>query len=106
MLIVTTSMFLFLCGIGCLTVRSRLPPRKKPFIFMEYVRSFKDPLLAVTALSFFIFALGMFIPFTYVLLQAAAIGVPSSLIPYLVTILNAARSVPPQTVHAFQALHG
>ena len=35
--------------------------------------------------------LGMFLPFNYVLLQADAVGVSRTLIPYLLSILNAAR---------------
>jgi MFS family permease len=83
--------FLVLLAVACFTVKSRLPPRKQPFVFMEYVRGFKDAKLALTALSFFLYAVGMFIPFNYVLLQAEAVGMSPGLIPYLLAILNAAR---------------
>lgn len=84
-------MFLALLAVACATIKSRLPPRPRPFVFMDYVRGLQDVLLALTALSFFLYASGMFIPFNYILTQAEAAGMSESLIPYLLTILNAAR---------------
>lgn len=82
-------MFLFLLTIACLTVKSRLPPRPKPFILSEYLSGFKEARLAVTIIGFFFFMWGMFLPFNYVLLQAEAAGMSETLIPYLLPILNA-----------------
>lgn len=82
---------LALCGIACATVKSRLPPRKQPFNFVDYIKVLKEPLLGLTGLSMFLYALGMFLPFNYVLLQAASAGVSPTLVPYLLTILNGAR---------------
>ncbi|RMJ18761.1 hypothetical protein CDV36_001535 [Fusarium kuroshium] len=82
-------MFLFLLGISCLTVKSRLPPRPKPFVFMEYISGLREPRMAITVIGFFFFMWGMFLPFNYVLLQAEAAGMSSTLIPYLLPILNA-----------------
>ncbi|KFA66905.1 hypothetical protein S40285_02319 [Stachybotrys chlorohalonatus IBT 40285] len=83
-------LFAALLLIASLTVRSRLPPRPRPFVFMEYVDNLRDPRLAVTILGMFLFMWGMFLPFNYVLLQAEAAGMTPSLIPYLLPILNAA----------------
>ncbi|KAI5466826.1 major facilitator superfamily domain-containing protein [Mariannaea sp. PMI_226] len=82
-------LFLFLLGISCVTVKSRLPPRPRPFVLMDYVGSLKDPRMAVTTAGFFLFMWGMFLPFNYVILQAEAAGVSSTLTPYLLPILNA-----------------
>ncbi|KAM6518162.1 hypothetical protein FSOLCH5_006931 [Fusarium solani] len=82
-------MFLFLLGISCLTVKSRLPPRPKPFVFMEYINGLREPRMAITVIGFFFFMWGMFLPFNYVLLQAEAAGMSPTLIPYLLPILNA-----------------
>ncbi|KAH6891039.1 major facilitator superfamily domain-containing protein [Thelonectria olida] len=82
-------MFLFLLTIACLTVHSRLPPRPRPFVFMEYVVSLEDPRMSVTIAGFFLFMWGMFLPFNYVILQAEAAGVSQTLVPYLLPILNA-----------------
>lgn len=82
-------LFLFLLTISCLTVKSRLPPQPKPFVFKEYIAGFKEPRLTVTIIGFFFFMWGMFLPFNYVLLQAEAAGMSEKLIPYLLPILNA-----------------
>lgn len=82
-------MFLGLLTIACLTVKSRLPPRPKPFVFMEYVHSMADPTFAITSIGFFFFMWSMFLPFNFVILQARAAGVSETLTPYLLPILNA-----------------
>ncbi|KAM0552016.1 hypothetical protein ACHAPJ_008126 [Fusarium lateritium] len=82
-------MFLFLLGIACLTVKSRLPPRPKPFVFMEYINGLRELPLLITVIGYFLFMWGMFLPFNYVLLQAEAAGMSETLIPYLLPILNA-----------------
>ena len=81
--------FLALLAVTNLTVRSRLPPRPRPFVFSEYVSGFRQPAMALTVAGNFFFMLGMFLPFNYVLLQAGAAGMSPSLIPYLLPILNA-----------------
>lgn len=83
--------FLVLLVFACLTVRSRLPPRPRPFRLDEYVHSLRDVRMAVTVLALFLFMWGMFLPFNYVLLQAQAVGMSPSLIPYMLPILNAVR---------------
>ncbi|KAF5677190.1 monocarboxylate transporter [Fusarium heterosporum] len=82
-------MFLFLLGIACLTVKSRLPPRPKPFVFMEYLSGLRELPMLITVIGFFFFMWGMFLPFNYVLLQAEAAGMSENLITYLLPILNA-----------------
>ncbi|KAJ3524305.1 hypothetical protein NM208_g12110 [Fusarium decemcellulare] len=82
-------MFLVLLAISCVTVKSRLPPRPKPFVFMEYIQGLREPPMVITIIGFFFFFWGMFLPFNYVLLQAEAAGISETLIPYLLPILNA-----------------
>ncbi|KAJ4023998.1 hypothetical protein NW766_000225 [Fusarium irregulare] len=82
-------MFLVLLGIACFTVKSRLPPRPKPFVFMEYISGLREIPILITVIGFFLFMWGMFLPFNYVLLQAQAAGMSETLIPYLLPILNA-----------------
>ena len=84
-------MLLGLLIITCLTVKSRLPPRRAPFVIKEYIQEVKDPQLAITALGFFLFFWGMFLPFSYIILQAQKLGVDPSLTPYLLPIMNAVR---------------
>ncbi|CAM1503813.1 Fc.00g014040.m01.CDS01 [Cosmosporella sp. VM-42] len=82
-------MFLVLLGIACVTVKSRLPPRPKPFVFKEYTNGFREVPYTITIIALFFFMWGMFLPFNYVLLQAEAAGMSETLIPYLLPILNA-----------------
>jgi predicted MFS family arabinose efflux permease len=86
-------MFLALMTIASLTVKSRLPPRPRPFIFKEYIDSMREARMVVTVAASFLFYWGMFLPFNYVLLQAEDAGMSPSLIPYLLPILNAVRYV-------------
>lgn len=77
--------------IANLTVKSRLKPKPKPLAIMEFIRPFGDiPFLLVTLGSWFFF-FGMFLPFTYIILQAQADGMSINLSVYLIPILNAAR---------------
>lgn len=82
-------MFLGLLVITNLTVKSRLPPRPRPFVFMEYFHSLREPRMALTVVGFFLFMWSMFLPFNFVILQARAAGISDSLLPYLLPILNA-----------------
>ncbi|KND92957.1 putative transporter MCH4 [Tolypocladium ophioglossoides CBS 100239] len=82
-------LFLALLIFACLTVRSRLPPRPRPFSIMEYVHVLKDLRMVITVSGLFFFMWGMFMPFNYVLLQAQAANMSPTLIPYLLPILNA-----------------
>ncbi|KAK5995713.1 Altered inheritance of mitochondria protein 24 [Cladobotryum mycophilum] len=82
-------MFLGLLTISCLTVKSRLPPCPRPFIFMDYVNNMRDIPMAITCVACYFFFWGMFLPFTYITLQAEAAGISHALTPYLIPILNA-----------------
>lgn len=82
-------LFLFLLGIACLTVKSRLPPRPRPFVFKEYVDGLRQPSFTTTAIGLFLFFWGMFLPFNFVILQARAQGMDENLVIYLLPIMNA-----------------
>ncbi|KAF4337535.1 monocarboxylate transporter 2 [Fusarium beomiforme] len=68
-------MFLVLLSISCVTVKSRLPPRPKPFIVKDYINGLGELPILTTIIGFFLFMWGMFLPFNYVLLQAQAAGI-------------------------------
>ncbi|KAL6245905.1 hypothetical protein RBB50_007058 [Rhinocladiella similis] len=82
-----------------LTVVSRIPPRPRPVKPMDFVRPFSEPTFATLATGAFLTWLGLFIPFTFIILASRAHGVPNSLAKYLVPIMNAAstfgRTIPP-----------
>ncbi|TDZ14528.1 MFS transporter asaE [Colletotrichum orbiculare MAFF 240422] len=82
-------MFLFLLGISCLTITSRLPPRPRPFVFKEYVDGLREPTMGITVVALFLFFWGMFLPFNFVILQARAQGMDENLVTYLLPIMNA-----------------
>ena len=60
---------------------------------MAFVNPFREvPFLLVTTASF-LFFLGLFLPFTYLILEGPVYGMSSALAGYLIPILNATRSV-------------
>ncbi|CAK7229619.1 hypothetical protein SBRCBS47491_007312 [Sporothrix bragantina] len=82
-------LFLGLLVVSCLTVHSRLPPRPRPFVLKEYLAGFKEPAFVLTVSACFLFFWGMFLPFNYIELQAQAAGMSPTLLPYLLSIINA-----------------
>ncbi len=72
-----------------LTVKSRLPPVRKPWTVMEFIVPYKEPPFALMVLASFLFFFGMFIPFTFVILSAQYYGMSARLATYLISILNA-----------------
>jgi predicted MFS family arabinose efflux permease len=81
-----------------ITVRSRIPPTKRPFSPLDFIRPLKEPIFLLLTLAIFFFYWGMFIPFTYIVVEARAHGMSTRLANYLVPILNGAsiigRTVP------------
>lgn len=77
--------------IANLTVKSRLKPRPRPLVIMEFVRTFGDIKFLLVTIGGWFFVFGMFLPFTYVILQAQQDGMSVDLSSYLIPILNAAR---------------
>ncbi|CAK7200680.1 hypothetical protein SEUCBS139899_003378 [Sporothrix eucalyptigena] len=82
-------LFLALLAISITTVRSRVPPRPKPLVVGDYLKSFSDPLYMLTTIGCFFFFWGMFLPFNYIALQAQTAGLNPDLVPYLLPIINA-----------------
>ncbi|RDW85368.1 hypothetical protein BP5796_03693 [Coleophoma crateriformis] len=83
-------LFLGLLVIANFTVKSRLPPARRPFRFFDLVSPFTEkPFLLLALASFFIY-IGGFLPFTFIIVQAEAVGMSANLASYLVSIVNAA----------------
>lgn len=74
-----------------LFVKSRLPPRPKPLVIMEFIRPLREPPYLLVVAAAFVFAMGMFLPFNFVILQGQANGMSVDLSNYLIPILNATR---------------
>ncbi|KAH8598926.1 monocarboxylate permease-like protein [Bisporella sp. PMI_857] len=83
-------MLLGILVLGNLTVKSRLPPTRRPFKLKDFLVPYTEPaFLLLTIGSFFIF-FGGFLPFNFVIVQARAEGMSANLAGYLVPIINAA----------------
>ncbi|KAI6083083.1 MFS general substrate transporter [Hypoxylon rubiginosum] len=93
-------MFLALCGFACATIKSRLPPRKKPFNILDYARPLREPAFVCVVCGGFFFFWGMFLPFNYIELQATDQGIDASIVPYLLPIINAV-SIPGRIMPGF-----
>jgi hypothetical protein len=86
----TAFLILGLLVIGNIFVKSRLPPPKRGFQFIDFITPFKEvPFSLLTTSSFFIY-LGGFLPFTFIILSARANGMSAGLAGYLVPIVNGA----------------
>lgn len=86
--------FLGLLIIANLTIKSRLKPRPRPLVLMEFVRPFADRPFALVVGGSWMFFFGMFLPFTYIIIQAQQNGMSVELSSYLIPILNAIRYAP------------
>ncbi|KAI1170701.1 major facilitator superfamily domain-containing protein [Nemania sp. FL0916] len=93
-------MFLALCGISCVTVKSRLPPRPKPLRVSDYITPFKELKFTIVVIASFFLFWGLFLPFNYLILQAQQAGVDPTLVPYILPILNAL-SIPGRILPGF-----
>ncbi|KAF5121087.1 MFS transporter asaE [Metarhizium anisopliae] len=90
MMRITAFSFIGLLSITCLLVQSSLPLKPNPFKIRDYLKQLQDLPLALTSTAFFLFMMGMLLPFNYMLLQAKSAGASPVLITYLLPILNGA----------------
>lgn len=72
-----------------LTLKSRLPPTRKPWSLKEFIDPFRERTYSLVVVASFLFFFGMFLPFTYIVLEAEYYGMSANLAGYLVSILNA-----------------
>jgi MFS family permease len=79
--------------IGNLTIKSRLPPAKRPLRFMDFITPYTEPVFFFMTTGVFFVYMGGFLPFSFIVVQARAQGMSTSLAQYLVAILNAASTV-------------
>jgi MFS family permease len=75
---------------GNLTVRSRLPPLRRKFRFLDFITPFGEMPFLLLAISGFFIYVGGFLPFTFLTLQAQNEGMSTKLANYLIPIINAA----------------
>lgn len=91
-------LFFALCAIACVTVTSRLKPKPERLQLGDYTRPWAEPTMTlIFAACFFFFFGGMFVPFSYILVQAEHAGTDPVLVEYLLSIMNAS-SIPGRIV--------
>jgi predicted MFS family arabinose efflux permease len=71
------------------SVCSRLPPNKRPFHPMAFIRPLTEPTFAFVTAAIFFFYWGMFIPIIFIVSIARSHGMSGHMSNYLVPILNA-----------------
>ncbi|KAJ5600912.1 hypothetical protein N7450_001979 [Penicillium hetheringtonii] len=76
-----------LLAFSCITVRSRLPPRKSAFLLPS---AFKDPKYCLLIAALFFMFIGMFAPLFYMPTYAVERGMNPTLASYLLAIINGA----------------
>ncbi|CAK3990600.1 monocarboxylate permease [Lecanosticta acicola] len=85
---ITALFMLYLLTIANFTITSRMPPRPKPFVATAFLDPLKEVPFALVTFGAFLFTLGFFIPFNFVIVEAMHYGMSASLASYLVSILN------------------
>lgn len=83
-------LFLGLLIFANLTVKSRLPPARRPFHAVELVKPFTERPFLLLALAAFFTYIGGFLPFNFLILAGESSGMSTEMAGYLVPILNAA----------------
>jgi hypothetical protein len=87
----TGFVFLGLLIIANIFVKSRLKPTPTKLDVVAHVRPLKEPPFALVTLGCFFFAMAVYLPGTFIILDAISKGVQISLASYLLSILNASR---------------
>ncbi|RKK21356.1 hypothetical protein BFJ66_g17030 [Fusarium oxysporum f. sp. cepae] len=82
-------LILSLLIIANLTVRAYRRPQPAKFSHNQIKQLFKEPGFVLCLLGFFCFTFGIYVPITYLPVQALEIGIDASITEYLVPILNA-----------------
>ena len=74
-----------------LTIKSRLPPTPRPWSIREFTDPFRELPFFLVVMASFLFFFGMFLPFTFIILEAQHNGMSHNLAAYLISILNAGK---------------
>lgn len=64
---ITALFMLYLLTIANFTITSRMPPRPKPFVVTAFLDPLKEVPFALVTFGAFLFTLGFFIPFNFVI---------------------------------------
>ena len=70
-------------------LKSRIPPSRRSFSIMAFIKPLKEPAIVILILALFFFYWGMFPVFSFITAVAQGRGMSLQLAQYLVSILNA-----------------
>lgn len=85
--------FIFLCGVAQLCIKSRLPPKPGSSVMPDF-RIFRDVSFALTTAGVFFMEWGLFVPITYTTSFALSSGAIDQTFAYqLIAVLNAGSSI-------------
>ncbi|KAL4991601.1 major facilitator superfamily domain-containing protein [Aspergillus falconensis] len=82
-------LFLGLLCIAPLVVEPRVRPKPKSWELKAFFRPLREPAFLITTLGLSLFSWGMFIPFSFLVLEAQTHGMSLALANYQIAILNA-----------------
>jgi nitrate/nitrite transporter NarK len=82
---------LFLLIIANVTVKSRFPAEAQNLTKTELLRPFQELKMLAIIAGNFLFTFGVFVPITFIVVDATENGMSTELAGYLLAILNAAR---------------
>jgi hypothetical protein len=88
---VTGFAFLALLALANILIKPRLKPMPKKLQVMTFIDPLKEPPFALLTLACFSFAMAVYLPGTFIILDAISKGMNSNLASYLLSILNASR---------------
>lgn len=86
---VSASLILFMLILANLTVKSRIPPSPKPVVLMEFVHPLKEIPVLLVCIGCFFFFFRLFLPLSFIIVEARADGMSAQLLGHLLVILNA-----------------
>jgi hypothetical protein len=75
--------------VATVLVKSRTPPSPKPMQASDFAAPFKEPAYLLAIGAIFVTFLGFLVPYNFIVLQAASVGVKRNLAGYLLSIMNA-----------------
>ena len=80
---------LALLAVSNVTIKSRIKPKPRRFKPLSLVSPMAEPTFGLLAVASFLIFFGLFIPFTFLQLQALTVGTDPKLDQYIIPILNA-----------------
>ncbi|KAI0015569.1 monocarboxylate permease-like protein-like protein [Xylariomycetidae sp. FL0641] len=84
---------LLCCAAAAAAVTSRLPPAPAPLALRDHARPLREPPFAAFTAGYFLFYLGFYVPYNFVILEAERYGMRAELAAYLIPIFNVGGSI-------------